>query len=63
MQLKKKKIVYQKPLKRTFKPVLSTKSPFEFVFLRCEFTEVIYSQKAGVNCSYLTFLVYKNIYF
>ena len=31
---------------------LSTKSAFEFVFSRCEFTKVIWSQKAGLKCSY-----------
>ena len=30
---------------------LSIKSPFEFVFLYCEFTKLFCSQKAGVKCS------------
>ena len=33
--------VNQKSLKRTFKPGFEYRSPFEFVFSRCEFTKVI----------------------
>ena len=45
--------VYKKNKER-LKPVLSTKKAFEFLFSCCEFTKVIFSQKAGAKCSTTT---------
>jgi len=42
------------------KPVLSTKSPFEFVFSRCEFPKVILYYKSF--CEMKSFWYAKNIY-
>ena len=41
--------VYQKSLKQKFKTVLSTKSLFEFVFLRCDFTKGYFLVKTLVS--------------
>ena len=52
--------INQKTVKRTFKTSFfgEMKIPFEFVYSFCELTMVIPSQKAGVKCSYESFLIY-----
>ena len=52
--------VYQKPLKRKFKPFFEYKITFWIcVFVLWIHILVIFSPKAGVKCLYKSFLVYK----
>ena len=56
--IKSKNYIFDSDLKR----VLSTESPFEFVFSCCEFTKVILKSKSLCEMLVLKFLVYKYIH-